>query len=138
LDADNKKEEDVKSDTIKLSEKEIFVLSNVQFFTNSDRLLPTSYSDLDRLSLYLLEHPEFNAEISGHTDNRGNDRLNAILSQNRAETVKKYLVDKGINADRLTAIGKGETEPRASNDSKEGMLMNRRVEIKLLNNINSR
>lgn len=138
LDVDDKKVEEIKSDTVSLSEKEVFVLSNVQFFTNSDKLLPSSYEDLDRLALYLFEHPEYNVEIIGHTDNRGAQQKNKILSQNRAEAVKQYLIQKGVGTSRLIAIGKGDTEPRASNNTKEGMLMNRRVEIKLLKNINSK
>ena len=77
-------------------------------------------------------------EIIGHTDNRGAQQKNKILSQNRAEAVKQYLIQKGVGTSRLIAIGKGDTEPRASNNTKEGMLMNRRVEIKLLKNINSK
>jgi outer membrane protein OmpA-like peptidoglycan-associated protein len=108
------------------------VLPNVQFYTNSNRLLPSSAKDLDRLSLYLLEHLACKANIYGHTDSRGNDNSNLRLSQARANSVRAYLIEKGIDPVRLKAIGKGETEPRASNDSQEGMLMNRRVEIEII------
>lgn len=119
-------------DTVELIETESIVLPNVQFYTNSNRLLPSSAKDLDRLSVYLLEHLECKANIYGHTDNRGNDKSNLQLSQSRANRVRSYLIEKGIDAARLKAIGKGETEPRASNDSQEGMLMNRRVEIEII------
>lgn len=135
---EDKKIEEVKTDTIDISENEVFILSSVQFYTNSDKLLPSSHKDLDRLSLYLLEHPASKVEISGHTDNRGNDRWNMVLSQNRANAVKKYLVKKGIDALRILAIGRGETEPIASNRTKEGMLMNRRVEIRLVKNFSNK
>ena len=120
------------SDTVELIETESIVLPNVQFYTNSNRLLPSSAKDLDRLSLYLLEHLECKATIYGHTDNRGNDNFNMRLSQSRANSVRDYLIGKGVDAARLKAVGKGETEPRASNDSQEGMLMNRRVEIEII------
>jgi len=119
-------------DTVEIIETESIVLPNVQFYTNSNRLLPSSAKDLDRLSLYLLEHLECKANVFGHTDSRGNDNFNLKLSQSRASRVRSYLIEKGIDPGRLKAIGKGETEPRASNDSQEGMLMNRRVEIEII------
>ncbi len=119
-------------DTVEIIETESLVLPNVQFYTNSNRLLPSSAKDLDRLSLYLLEHLACKANIYGHTDSRGNDNSNLRLSQARANSVRAYLIEKGIDPVRLKAIGKGETEPRASNDSQEGMLMNRRVEIEII------
>jgi outer membrane protein OmpA-like peptidoglycan-associated protein len=133
-DADDLRRQDNEntSDTVELIETESIVLPNVQFYTNSNRLLPSSAKDLDRLSLYLLEHLECKATIYGHTDNRGNDNFNMRLSQSRANSVRDYLIGKGVDAGRLKAVGKGETEPRASNDSQEGMLMNRRVEIEIL------
>ena len=106
-------------------------LPNVQFFTNSDQLLPSSRQDLDGLVKYLLENPNSNAEIIGHTDNVGDLQKNMKLSLDRANSVKKYLKEKGIDAMRMNAIGKGPTEPRASNDTPEGRLMNRRVEVKI-------
>ena len=106
-------------------------LPNVQFFTNSDQLLPTSKQDLDGLAKYLLENLNADAEIVGHTDNVGGLQKNMRLSYDRANTVKNYLIEKGIDGNRMQAIGLGPTEPRASNDTPEGRLMNRRVEVKI-------
>jgi len=107
-------------------------LPNVQFFTNSDQLLPTSKKDLDGLAKYLLENLNANAQIIGHTDNVGGMNKNMQLSYSRAMSVKNYLTQKGIDNNRIEAIGKGPTEPRASNDTPEGRLMNRRVEVKIM------
>jgi outer membrane protein OmpA-like peptidoglycan-associated protein len=106
-------------------------LPNVQFFTNSDQLLPTSKQDLDGLTKYLLENLNAKAQIIGHTDNVGGMDKNMKLSFSRAMSVKNYLTQKGVGSDRIEAIGKGPTEPRASNDTPEGRLMNRRVEVKI-------
>ena len=106
-------------------------LPNVQFFTNSDQLLSSSRQDLDDLAKYLFENPNSNAEIIGHTDNVGDFQKNMKLSLDRANSVKKYLKEKGIDAIRINAIGKGPTEPKESNDTPEGRLMNRRVEVKI-------
>ena len=106
-------------------------LPNVQFFTNSDQLLPTSKQDLDGLAKYLLENLNAEADIIGHTDNVGGLQKNMKLSYDRANTVKNYLIEKGIDGNRMQAIGLGPTEPRASNDTPEGRLMNRRVEVKI-------
>ena len=120
------------TETVEVLETQSLVLPNVQFYTNSDRLLPSSAKDLDRLCLYMLEHLEVKANIYGHTDNRGAASFNLKLSQSRANSVREYLIKRGIDPSRLKAVGKGETEPRASNDTPEGLLMNRRVEIEIL------
>ena len=73
-----------------------------------------------------------NAQIIGHTDNVGGMDKNMQLSYSRAMSVKNYLTQKGIENNRIEAIGKGPTEPRASNDTPEGRLMNRRVEVKIM------
>jgi outer membrane protein OmpA-like peptidoglycan-associated protein len=69
--------------------------------------------------------------INGHTDNTGGDDLNLKLSQDRADAAKQYLVNQGISADRITAIGYGSSKPIQSNDTEEGRSKNRRVEFKL-------
>ena len=69
--------------------------------------------------------------IDGHTDNIGSDKVNNPLSVRRAEACKKYLVNKGINADRMTTAGFGSTQPVADNKTAEGRQKNRRIEIKI-------
>jgi outer membrane protein OmpA-like peptidoglycan-associated protein len=75
------------------------------------------------------KNPDVNVTISGHTDNVGSAAANMKLSQNRANNIKKMLVEKGIPANRIAAIGKGETEPAESNATPEGRAKNRRIEI---------
>ena len=109
-------------------------LPNVQFERNKTKLLSSSLSDLNSLADYLLQNKEINAEIIGHTDSDGDATANRILSQSRAEEVKRYLVSLGVQESRIKATGKGESEPRTENETAEGRAMNRRVEVKLSQN----
>jgi OOP family OmpA-OmpF porin len=79
----------------------------------------------------LIENKEINAEIIGHTDADGDAEANRKLSQDRAEEVRQYLIQNGVEAQRVKATGKGESEPVADNKTAEGRAMNRRVEVKL-------
>lgn len=119
-------------DSITTTNYEMVSLPNVQFKTNEDILLPTSAIELQKLAEYLIKNEELTAEILGHTDNVGDSESNKILSQKRAESIKRFLVSLGVNGKRLAAIGKGDSQPKSSNDSEEGRLMNRRVEVRLL------
>ena len=110
---------------------ETISLPNVQFFSDSDQLLPSSKQDLDALANHLKENKQLQAHIVGHTDNVGETSKNQVLSLKRALAVKNYLIQNGVAASRLSAEGKGESMPRASNNSLEGRLMNRRVEVQL-------
>jgi outer membrane protein OmpA-like peptidoglycan-associated protein len=110
---------------------EMVSLPNVQFFTDSDKLLPSSSKELQVLAEYLIKNDSLQATILGHTDNTGDSKSNMDLSQRRAEAVKKFLENIGVKGSNLVAKGKGDTEPKADNASKEGRLMNRRVEVKL-------
>ena len=71
------------------------------------------------------------ADEQQHTDNLGDDQVNLKLSQERAEAVRQYLIDGGVAGDRVKAIGKGESEPKTTNETPEGRAMNRRVEVRL-------
>ena len=73
------------------------------------------------------------AEIIGHTDNVGKPEANKTLSRLRAESIKRFLINFGIKGSRLNAVGMGDTQPKTSNNTEEGRLMNRRVEVKLSN-----
>jgi outer membrane protein OmpA-like peptidoglycan-associated protein len=127
-----------KTDTIQMvdsSKQTVFkpvVLPNVQFYTNSANLIPTSLSDIQQLAQHLIDTPGLDAIVIGHTDNVGEAQSNLKLSQRRAETVRNVLISMGVEGNRLTAIGKGDKEPKADNSTEEGRLMNRRVEVQLV------
>ena len=105
-----------------------FVLDGVEFDTNRATLRPESFPRLDRVVEYLQHKPDSRIRIEGHTDNVGNPRANQRLSQRRAQAVKDYLVSRGIDGSRIEAIGHGDTQPVASNDTEEGRQQNRRIE----------
>lgn len=116
--------------TVKLN-YETVNLPNVQFVTNSDTLLPSSAEELSRLAAYLIKNDSLTATIIGHTDTVGKPSENMALSLRRAQSVKRFLESLNVQANRLQAVGKGDTEPKADNNTLEGRLMNRRVEVQL-------
>jgi len=79
----------------------------------------------------LKQNPDIKVEISGYTDNRGNDALNQSLSKRRANAVAIQLIEQGVRADRISSKGYGESNPIATNDTEAGRLKNRRVELKI-------
>ncbi len=102
---------------------------NIQFDTDKSNIKPQYDAELKAVSDFLKEFPKAKGEISGHTDNVASKGYNEKLSQSRAESVKKYIVEKhGIAADRITAKGYGFSKPVASNKTKEGKAKNRRIE----------
>lgn len=107
-------------------------LNNIFFeFAKAD-LKPESHGELDRVVKFLTESPSIEIKLSGHTDNVGNDAANMTLSENRAQSVLKYIVAHGIPASRLTAKGYGKTKPITGNESDEGRQFNRRVEFTIV------
>jgi OOP family OmpA-OmpF porin len=88
------------------------------------------FKELDMVADVLIKNPAVRGEVQGHTDNVGSAEYNQQLSERRAESVKKYLVGKGIAAERIVAKGYGLSMPIASNDTKEGRAKNRRVQLK--------
>ncbi|WP_369600651.1 OmpA family protein [Hahella sp. SMD15-11] len=108
-------------------------LEGVTFETGFARLTPASLTILDEVAETLRKNPDVRVEVAGHTDDRGRRDFNVKLSRQRAEAVRDYLVNKGIAADRLSARGYGPDQPAADNASAEGRVMNRRVELKILN-----
>jgi outer membrane protein OmpA-like peptidoglycan-associated protein len=86
-------------------------------------------ASLVKLKDILLKYPETDITIIGHTDSKGSDDYNQTLSERRAGNVKTYTTQIGINSSRLTAIGKGESDPIASNETEESSALNRRVEF---------
>jgi outer membrane protein OmpA-like peptidoglycan-associated protein len=110
------------------------VLNNIFFETGSSTLLKESFVELNTLVGLLNENPKLRVEIGGHTDNVGNAEYNMNLSQYRADAVKNYLVEKGIEANRLQSKGYGFSKPIADNDSEQNRAKNRRTEIKIIAN----
>jgi outer membrane protein OmpA-like peptidoglycan-associated protein len=106
-------------------------LNNVFFDFNQATLRDESKAELDRLYDVLLNNKSIRMEIAGHTDNVGEKGYNQSLSENRAHAVVDYLVQKGIESDRLTFAGYGDKSPVAQNTTDEGRQMNRRVEFKV-------
>jgi outer membrane protein OmpA-like peptidoglycan-associated protein len=113
------------------AENEIAVnlTNDILFDYNSYALRPESKDTLRNLSDNFARYPEEIISVEGHTDSIGGDDYNQHLSEQRAYSVKDYLVDHNVNATRVTAIGYGKTRPKASNDTPEGRQINRRVEI---------
>ena len=105
------------------------VLEGVNFHTNSDRLTGEAKSILNGVAQELLEYPEVNIIIVGHTDNVGRADHNKALSLARAKSVARYLASRGVDKNRMKYAGKGEEEPIASNATSYGRAKNRRVEI---------
>lgn len=103
--------------------------SGIQFVTGKADLTSGSRTTLDRIAAILTTSAAVKAEVRGHTDSQGDAQKNLELSQQRAQAVVDYLVQKGIQATRLTAKGLGETVPVADNNTEAGRAKNRRVEF---------
>ena len=108
------------------------VLHNVFFETESFVLQNESLAELNKVYEFLERNPSIQAEISGHTDDTGSPQHNMELSEQRAEAVVDYLVNKGIGRERLLSVGYGEEVPVAENNSEEGRGLNRRTELKIV------
>ncbi len=109
-----------------------WVLVGVNFDFNSSKLTPESYPILFHALQVLLQNPDMEVEIQGHTDNIGSEKYNLKVSKDRAEKVKGYLVAKGVDASRLKVVGYGETMPMADNKTAAGRAINRRIEFKVM------
>ncbi len=107
-------------------------VKNIQFETNSDKLTAASLPIMEQLSSVLAKYPNYNVNITGHTDSDGKDKFNLDLSDRRAKRCVEFLISKGIDGKRLTAKGFGETKPIATNKTKTGKQINRRVEFELV------
>jgi len=111
----------------------LITLSEFLFETDSYKLKDKHYSQLDSLSKFLLRHPTLEVNITGHTDNTGNERHNVTLSMHRAETVSHYLINKGVSDEKIFFEGLGSSHPIQGNETEEGRSKNRRVEILISN-----
>ncbi|WP_421828928.1 OmpA family protein [Larkinella sp.] len=122
----------VNTDLATLTTGKTVTLNNVYFDQSSYLLRPESYTQLNQLVALLKSRPGLRIEISGHTDNVGDPRLNLALSENRARVITTYLTTNGIAESRLRFKGYGQTKPIAANDTEENKRKNRRVEVRLL------
>jgi len=104
---------------------------HVNFKTDSRKILLNGDREVNAFAEFLKENPVYNASIVGHTDATGSDAYNQKLSEKRANSVKDVLVKDGVAADRLITSGKGEKSPIATNKTKEGRALNRRIEAEL-------
>lgn len=108
--------------------KKVIIDLEVLFETDKSILRPEYYAKITELAVFMKQYPNASVTIEGHTDNRGSDSYNQTLSQRRVDAVKEVLISQfSISDERLTAIGYGESKPRASNDTVEGRQLNRRV-----------
>ncbi len=103
--------------------------SDVLFDTNSSALKAGSYDEMSRVAQVLVQYPETNIQIAGHTDSTGSETYNQQLSERRAQVVKNTLAGQGVNPARMTIVGYGESKPIADNNTESGRQINRRVEI---------
>jgi OOP family OmpA-OmpF porin len=113
--------------------KKSLTLTGVTFVTNSAELRPESMAGLDNVASSLVSNPDVKVAVEGYTDNVGKAAANIKLSAARAETVRQYIINKGVAADRITAKGFGPARPVASNKTEDGRSKNRRVELRKTN-----
>ena len=107
-------------------------LDPITFDVNSANITAEGQAVLDQAAEFFTANPDVEVEVAGHTDSDGDDSSNQTLSQARAESVRDYLVGKGIDAGRMTPVGYGESEPIADNATAEGKAENRRIEFRIL------
>jgi len=110
---------------------DVMTLGDV-FAPGSATIPPEVIRELDRIVAFANSDKKRRILIEGHTDDRGGAKLNQELSQDRADALKQALVKRGVAAKRISAVGKGEAEPVAGNDTEQGRSQNRRVEIVLV------
>jgi outer membrane protein OmpA-like peptidoglycan-associated protein len=107
----------------------VLTLGDTLFATGKSELKTGATANLDRLSDFLTKYPDKNASIEGFTDSMGSEESNQSLSERRADSVKRYLVRRGVQMQRLESMGHGENDPVADNASSAGRQQNRRVEV---------
>jgi len=116
-----------------LTASSITIGEKVQFETGSSQILPVSHGLLDEVAKMLVDNPQIELlQVEGHTDSTGTAAINRKLSQQRAESVQKYLASKGVATGRMKAKGFGPDKPIADNATDEGKDKNRRVEFNIV------
>ena len=105
--------------------------SDFTFAVNSSTLRSGLYAELDRVAQVLAAYPQTTILVAGHTDSTGSDEYNMKLSQQRADSVKNALVQRGVDPQRISAVGYGEGQPVGDNNTEFGRQQNRRVEVRI-------
>jgi outer membrane protein OmpA-like peptidoglycan-associated protein len=133
LDQQAKELEQIQNAEVTRKEDRLIVTMSdaVLFDVDSAILKEESLSTLGKMASVMTQYPDSDILVKGHTDSTGSEKYNQELSERRSKTVKNYLIDKGVSAQRITAIGFGETMPLAPNDTPENKEKNRRVEIEI-------
>lgn len=120
-------------DRVVLTASSITIADKVQFETGKAEILPVSHGLLDEVAKVLVDNPQIELlQVEGHTDSTGSAAFNRKLSQQRAESVMKYLASKGVPGKRMVAKGFGPDKPIGSNDDDAGREQNRRVEFNIV------
>jgi outer membrane protein OmpA-like peptidoglycan-associated protein len=117
---------------VKIEKGQIVILDKIFFDTNKATIKPQSFNMLDQVALTIKAHPEFKIRIEGHTDTQGKMDANLKLSDERAASVRLYLIKANIEPERLQSVGYGPTQPIADNKTKAGREANRRVEFHIV------
>jgi outer membrane protein OmpA-like peptidoglycan-associated protein len=127
---------DLKGATVQRVGEGILITFNegLQFDVNSADLRPNTRVNLDELARVINKYDDTNVLIEGHTDSTGSLSHNQTLSEKRAESVRRYLINKGVVATRLASVGYGPSQPLADNETVEGRQINRRVEVAIYAN----
>jgi outer membrane protein OmpA-like peptidoglycan-associated protein len=107
----------------------VLTLGDVLFDTAAASIKPGAMDVLDRVATFMRDHEEMQVIVEGHTDSRGSEEFNQQLSMQRAQSVAQALGSRGVDADRIRTVGRGEAVPVASNDTAAGQQLNRRVEL---------
>jgi outer membrane protein OmpA-like peptidoglycan-associated protein len=113
--------------------QETIEFRNIYFGFDSDVVLPTARRLLDQSASILIRNPDLQVEIAGHADTRGSERYNDALSLRRAEAVRQYLEQAGVNTANLTVRGYGKSQAVASDMNANSLAENRRVELRITN-----
>ena len=108
------------------------IIDDLHFKTGLTELDDASYRLLDQLVDFMSQNSTLKIEIAGHTDSDGSEEFNQTLSEGRAQSAVNYIIEKGVDQDRLVAKGYGETQPLFENDTEENKANNRRVELKVI------
>lgn len=119
----------IKNALVLVTDCEVKITQQIHFALGKDTIKPESYPILDAVTDVLVKNSSFKIEVQGHTDDKGSDAYNLDLSKRRAQSVRKYLVARGVSPDRLESQGYGEARPLVPNISEANRALNRRVQF---------